>query len=77
MPFCLPTGGIYPARKEITMDPTSLYETYTNAVADGKLEVLKMFVDTLMAHPFQAAFYGWLLFRKPSKTFNAFIDRFL
>lgn len=59
------------------MDYSAIYSIYSNAMDSGKLTVLEMFIDTIKEHPIIAAFYIWLLFRKPSKTVSAFIDRFI
>lgn len=59
------------------MDASALYSMYTNAMDSGKLTVLEMFINTMREHPILAAFYIWLLFKKPSKTVSAFIDRFI
>lgn len=59
------------------MDASTLYSMYTEAIDSGKLTVLKMFIDAIKGHPVIAAFYIWLLFKKPSKTVSAFIDRFI
>lgn len=59
------------------MDFSTLYSIYSNAMDSEKLTVLKMFIDAIKGHPVIAAFYIWLLFKKPSKTVSAFIDRFI
>lgn len=59
------------------MDYSAIYSIYSNAMDSGKLTVLEMFIDTIKEHPVIAAFYIWLLFRKPPKTVSAFIDRFI
>lgn len=59
------------------MDCSAIYSMYTEATDSGKLTVLKMFIDAIKGHPVIAAFYIWLLFKKPSKTVSAFIDRFV
>lgn len=59
------------------MDASTLYSMYNNAMSSGKLTLLEEFLDTIREHPILAAFYIWLLFKKPSKTVSAFIDRFI
>lgn len=59
------------------MDYSAIYSIYSNAMDSGKLTVLEMFIDIIKEHPMIATFYIWLLFRKPSKTISAFIDRFI
>ncbi len=77
MPFCPYAKDIYPTEKRSEMDASTLYSMYTSAMDSGKLTVLEMFIDAIKEHPIIAAFYIWLLFRKPSKTVSAFIDRFI
>lgn len=59
------------------MDASTLYNMYSNAMGSGKLTLLEEFLDTIREHPIPAAFYIWLLFKKPGKTVSAFIDRFI
>lgn len=59
------------------MDGYTLYSMYSDAMGSGKLTLLEEFLDTIREHPILAAFYIWLLFRKPNKTVSAFIDRFI
>lgn len=59
------------------MDYYAIYNMYSDAMSSGKLTLLEEFLDAIREHPILAAFYIWLLFKKPSKTFSAFIGRFI
>lgn len=59
------------------MDYYAIYSMYSDAMGSGKLTLLEMFIDAIKEHPVLAAFYIWLLFKKPNKTVSAFIDRFI
>lgn len=59
------------------MDYYAIYSMYSDAMSSGKLTLLEMFIDAIKEHPVLAAFYIWLLFRKPNKTVSTFIDRFI
>lgn len=59
------------------MDGYTLYSMYNDAMSSGKFTLLEMFIDAIKEHPVLAAFYIWLLFKKPNKTVSAFIDRFI
>lgn len=59
------------------MDASTLYSMYTEAISDGKLELLRMFLDTLIKNPLLAAFVTSLLLKDLKKTVTAFIKYFV
>lgn len=59
------------------MGVSTLYSMYTEAISDGKLELLRMFLDTLIKNPLLAAFVTSLLLKDLKKTVTAFIKYFV
>ncbi len=59
------------------MGDSTLYSMYTEAISDGKLELLRMFLDTLIKNPLLAAFVTSLLLKDLKKTVTAFIKYFV
>lgn len=59
------------------MDYSAIYSIYSEAVSDGKLETLKMFLDTLIKNPILAVFVTCLLLKDIKKTAAAFIKYFV
>ena len=49
------------------MGASTLYSMYTEAISDGKLELLRMFLDTLIKNPLLAAFVTSLLLKDLKK----------
>ena len=59
------------------MGDSTLSSMYTEAISDGKLELLRMFLDTLIKNPLLAAFVTSLLLKDLKKTVTAFIKYFV
>lgn len=59
------------------MDASTLYSMYSEAISDGKLKLLKMFLDTLIKNPLLAAFVTFLLLKDLKKTVTALIKYFV
>lgn len=59
------------------MEPSMLYEIYSNAKDSGIATVIGEFWSTCREYPLTGIFYIWLLFKKPSKTVDAFIKHFI
>lgn len=59
------------------MDASALYSMYTETMSDGKLEVLRIFIGTLIENPILALFVTCLLIKDIKKTATAFIKYFV
>ena len=76
-PFVCQQKEYTPTGKEITMDISTLYNIYSDAVDWGKLTVLKAFWDALKGNPILAIFFTCLLVKDIKKTVTAFIKYFV